>query len=470
MSIKIYNTLTRQKEEFEPINTPEVSFYACGPTVYDYFHIGNARVFIVFDVIRRYLEYRGYKVTYVQNFTDIDDKVIQKANELGILPAEVAEKFIEAYYEDASALRIKNARIHPRATEHINPIIELIQKLYSKDIAYYSEGDILFDTGKFAEYGKLSQQKQEDLMAGARVEVDEKKRNPLDFVLWKAAKPGEPSWESPWGRGRPGWHVECSAMAMCYLGETIDIHAGGPDLVFPHHENEVAQSEAATGRPFVKYWMHAGYLNINEEKMSKSLGNVLNIRELINKYNPLDLRFFMLSSHYRNPLNFSEELLHSVASGRERLQTMFGNLISALDKAEDFPYGTQEKNLEEKLKEAQKDFIEAMDDDFNTAEALGALFSLTREINAYLQNESLNSELLTSVRDYLLEINDVLDIIDPDQQTELEDRIKDAIAKREEARRNKDFATADAIRDELKEEGIILEDTPQGVRWRFSKS
>jgi len=462
--------LTRQKEEFEPINKPDVSFYVCGPTVYDYFHIGNARVFIVFDVIRRYLEYRGYKVTYVQNFTDIDDKVIQKANELGILSAEVAEKFIEAYYEDASALRIKNARIHPRATEHINPIIELIQQLYSKDTAYYIEGDILFDTSKFAEYGKLSQQKQEDLMAGARVEVDEKKRNPLDFVLWKAAKPGEPSWESPWGRGRPGWHIECSAMAMCYLGETIDIHAGGPDLVFPHHENEVAQSEAATGRPFVKYWMHAGYLNINEEKMSKSLGNVLNIRELVNKYNPLDLRFFMLSSHYRNPLNFSEELLHSVASGRERLQTMFGNLISALEKSEEFPYGNPENSLEEKLKEAQKDFIEAMDDDFNTAEALGALFSLTREINAYLQNESLNSELLTSVRDYLLEINDVLDIIDPDQQTELEDRIKDAIAKREEARRNKDFATADAIRDELKEEGIILEDTPQGVRWRFSKS
>ena len=467
MSIKIYNTLTRQKEDFTPINAPEVSFYACGPTVYDYFHIGNARVFMVFDVIRRYLEYRDYKVTYVQNFTDIDDKVIQKAWDMGRKPEEVAEQFIEAYYADAQSLKIKTAKIHPRATEHINPILELIQKLYSQDIAYESDGDLLFDTSKFSDYGKLSQQKQEELMAGARVEVDEKKRNPLDFVLWKAAKPGEPSWESPWGKGRPGWHIECSAMAMCYLGETVDIHAGGPDLIFPHHENEVAQSEAASGKPFVKYWMHAGYLNINDEKMSKSLGNVLNIRELLQNYNPLDIRFFMLSSHYRNPLNFNQELLYSAAAGRQRLQTMFDNLLAGLERADSFPHAAAEQKLVDKLESTRKEFIDAMDDDFNTAEAIGALFSLTREVNAYLQNEKLNRDILENIKDYLLEVNDILDIIEPPREAELEDRIKEAINRREEARRSKDFATADAIRDQLKEEGIILEDTPQGVRWRF---
>ncbi len=468
--IYLYNTLTRHKEEFYPLNPPEVSFYVCGPTVYDYFHIGNARIFMIFDVIRRYLEYCGYKVTYVQNFTDVDDKVIKKAAELNLEVNELTEKFIDAYFADANLLKIKQASIHPKATEHINPIIELIQKLFEQDIAYISEDDILFDTQKVADYGKLSHQKKEDLLAGARVEVDENKRSPLDFVLWKAAKPGEPSWESPWGKGRPGWHIECSAMAMCYLGETIDIHAGGPDLIFPHHENEIAQSEGANNNKFVNYWLHAGYLNIEEEKMSKSLGNVLNIREILNKCNPLDLRFFMLSAHYRSPLNYSEELINSAAAGRERLQTLYDNIIGSLEHAEEFSYGTTEKELAEKLVKAREDFKMAMNDDFNTAEAVGVLFNLVREVNVYLSNKNLNMELLVSVKSFFREINDILDIIEIGESKELEERIKKAIEKREEARRQKDYATADLIRDELKAEGVILEDTPYGVRWKFSQS
>ncbi len=469
-NIYLYNTLNRRKEEFSPLNPPEVSFYVCGPTVYDYFHIGNARVFIVFDVIRRYLEYCGYKVTYVQNFTDIDDKVIKKAEEMNLKVNELTEKFINAYFADANSLKIKQASIHPKATEHINPIIELIQKLFEQDIAYMSEGDILFDTQKVSNYGKLSHQKKEDLLSGARVEVDENKRNPLDFVLWKSAKPGEPSWESPWGRGRPGWHIECSAMAMCYLGETIDIHAGGPDLVFPHHENEIAQSEGATGSKFVNYWLHAGYLNIEEEKMSKSLGNVLNIREILSNYNPLDLRFFMLSAHYRSPLNYSDELINSASTGRERLQTLYDNVSVSLERAEDFSYGAAEKELAEQLTKAKEDFKTVMNDDFNTAEALGVLFTLVREVNVYLSNKNINKELLASIKSFFREVNDILNIIEIDEKKDLEDRIKKAIEKREEARRQKDYSTADLIRDELKAEGIILEDTPYGVRWKFSKS
>ncbi len=466
-NIKLYNTLTRRKEKFKPLNDREVSFYVCGPTVYDFFHIGNARIFIVFDVIRRYLEYRGYKVTYVQNFTDIDDKIIRKSSEMDCSAAEVAEKFIEAYFTDAACLKIRQAQFHPRATEHIPSIIEIIRKLFEKGLAYESGGDVLFDTGNFPGYGNLSQQKKDELVAGTRVKINENKRSPVDFVLWKAAKPGEPSWESPWGDGRPGWHIECSAMAASYLGETIDFHAGGPDLIFPHHENEIAQSEGATGKPFVNYWLHAGFLKIESEKMSKSLGNVLNIRDLIDKYNPLDLRFFILSSHYRNPLNFSEDLLSSASSGRRRLQVMVENLISGLSNAEHFPFGSPETLLHEQLMVAQKRFVEVMDDDFNTAEAVGVIFSLARDINIYLSNNRLNSDLLNSLKNFILEVNNIFDIINYKEDLSLEDRVSESINKREEARSRKDWATADSIRDELEKEGIILEDTPQGLRWRI---
>lgn len=467
--LRVYNTLTRQKDEFKPLQDGVISFYVCGPTVYDYFHIGNARVFIIFDVIRRYLEYRGFKVKYVQNFTDIDDKLINKAARMGISVSDVAAKFIEAYFEDADHLRIKKASFHPRATENIDAIIELIQRLFEKGLAYRSGGDVLYDTEKFPAYGKLSQQKREELIAGARVRVDENKRNPLDFVLWKAAKPGEPSWESPWGSGRPGWHIECSAMSLSHLGETIDIHAGGPDLIFPHHENEIAQSEGATGKPFVNYWLHAGYLNIDAEKMSKSLGNVLNIRDLIPGYNLLDIRFFMLSSHYRNPLNFSEDLLKAAAAGRNRLQVMYENLISGLHEAEPSAYGAAENVLDHELAATRKKFMAAMDDDFNTAEAIGELFSLAREINIYLANKKLNHDLLTAVQEFMEEFNNIFDIIDLTRKSSLEEKVREAIEHREEARRNKDWATADRIRDELDAEGIILEDTPHGVRWKFKK-
>lgn len=467
-NIRVYNTITRRKHYFKPLNDREVSFYVCGPTVYDYFHIGNARIFIVFDVIRRYLEYRGYKVTFVQNFTDIDDKIIKKAHDTGTGVMDVAEKYIEAYFRDAAALKIRQAQIHPRATEHISSIVELIRKLFEKGLAYQVDGDILFDTEKYPGYGKLSQQKREDLLAGSRVKVDEKKNNPLDFVLWKASKPGEPSWESPWGNGRPGWHIECSAMAASYLGETIDFHAGGPDLIFPHHENEIAQSEGATGKPFVNHWLHAGFLNIDSEKMSKSLGNVLNIRELIDKYNPFDLRFFMLSSHYRNPLNFSEELLVSASSGRKRLQEMFDNLISGLNRAGDYPYGSPENQLNEQLRTARKKFTEVMDDDFNTAEAMGVIFSLARDVNIYLAGENINADLLGSVKTFMLEVNNILDVIDCREEVCLEERVQELISRREEARSKKDWATADRIRDDLGKEGIILEDTPQGVRWKLA--
>ncbi len=470
--LKVYNTLSRRKEEFVSVNDREVSFYSCGPTVYDYFHIGNARVFIVFDVIRRYLEYLGYKVAYIQNFTDIDDKMIKKAQEENITVNELAEKYIDAYYTDAGALKIRPAVVHPRATEHIPAIIELIRKLLDKGLAYTAGGDVIFDTTGYQHYGALTRQNRDDLLAGARVEVAENKRSPLDFVLWKGAKPGEPVWESPWGSGRPGWHIECSAMAFSYLGETIDIHAGGPDLIFPHHENEKAQSEGATGRPFVKYWLHAGYLNMDSEKMSKSLGNVLNVKDLLKKYEPGDMRYFMLSSHYRSPLNFSEELLASAAAGRKRLQSMVDNLNAALnrggseDSEDSEEYGQYEELLADNLESAGNGFLESMNDDFNTAEALGVLFSLAREVNIYLQREVVNKQLLKDVEEFFARINKIFDILVMDKQADPEEWIKEAVNRREEARQNKDWAAADKIRDELKKQGIILEDTPHGPQFR----
>jgi cysteinyl-tRNA synthetase len=464
MTIRVYNTLTRKKEDFMPLRDNKVGIYACGPTVYDYFHIGNARVFIVFDVIRRYLRYRGYDVTFVQNFTDIDDKMINRAKELGITVAELADRFIEAYFEDAGALGIEKADVHPKATEHIPGMIAQIQQLMDKGLAYAAEGDVYFRTAAFPGYGSLSNQPLEELVAGARVEVDERKKDPLDFALWKKQKPGEPAWDSPWGKGRPGWHIECSVMSMQYLGETIDIHGGGPDLVFPHHENEKAQGEGATGKPFARYWLHAGYLNINQEKMSKSLGNFMMVRDLRQKYDPQAVRFFMLSAHYRNPVNFSPDLLEQAQSGLERLNNAVYNLRDILSKLA--PDGAGAAELPEKVAVCRQRFIAAMDDDFNTAEALAVLFELARDTNIYLQEAALSRAVLEKTLAFFEETGGVLGFFADKDKGSLDARVEELIAGREEARRRKDWVAADAIRDELQSKGIVLEDTPQGVRWR----
>ncbi|HOL16105.1 MAG: cysteine--tRNA ligase [Dethiobacteria bacterium] len=466
MTLRLYNTLTRRKEEFKPLHPPAVTFYVCGPTVYDYIHIGNARVFIIFDVIRRYLNYRGYRVKMAQNYTDIDDKMIRRAAEEGLSVSELADKFIAAYEEDAARLRIRPAELQPRATEHIGPIIKLISRLEERGLAYVSGGDVYFDTGAFKGYGQLSHQALEELIAGARVEPGERKREPLDFALWKSRKPGEPAWDSPWGKGRPGWHIECSSMAMHYLGETIDLHAGGADLIFPHHENEVAQSTGATGKTFARYWLHAGYLNIDQQKMSKSLGNVLTVRGLLENFNPLDFRFFILSAHYRSPLSFSRDLLLQARSGRERLQELADNLYRALaGSRREAPDGGEK--LYSAIKAARDRFIEAMDDDFNTAGAIAVLFELAREANIYLNREHPhNRKLLEQLLALYGEANEIFDILDLRQPDSLDEELRQMIARREEARRKKDWATADRIRDELQAQGIILEDTPHGVRWK----
>jgi cysteinyl-tRNA synthetase len=466
VTLRLYNTLTRRKEEFKPLHPPAVTFYVCGPTVYDYIHIGNARVFIIFDVIRRYLNYRGYRVKMAQNYTDIDDKMIRRAAEEGLSVSELADKFIAAYEEDAARLRIRPAELQPRATEHIGPIIKLISRLEERGLAYVSGGDVYFDTGAFKGYGQLSHQALEELIAGARVEPGERKREPLDFALWKSRKPGEPAWDSPWGKGRPGWHIECSSMAMHYLGETIDLHAGGADLIFPHHENEVAQSTGATGKTFARYWLHAGYLNIDQQKMSKSLGNVLTVRGLLENFNPLDFRFFILSAHYRSPLSFSRDLLLQARSGRERLQELADNLYRALaGSRREAPDGGEK--LYSAIKAARDRFIEAMDDDFNTAGAIAVLFELAREANIYLNREHPhNRKLLEQLLALYGEANEIFDILDLRQPDSLDEELRQMIARREEARRKKDWATADRIRDELQAQGIILEDTPHGVRWK----
>jgi cysteinyl-tRNA synthetase len=467
MAIRVYNSVTRKKEEFVPVNGSKVGIYACGPTVYDYFHIGNARIFIVFDVIRRYLQWRGYDVTYVQNFTDIDDKMIKRAEELGITVAELAERYIQAYFEDAAALGVRPADVHPRATEHIGEMIALIETLMAKGLAYNVDGDVYFHTPAFAGYGELSQQPLEELAAGARVEVDERKKHPLDFVLWKKQKPGEPAWESPWGWGRPGWHIECSAMSMKYLGETLDIHAGGPDLIFPHHENEKAQSEGATGKPFVKYWLHAGYLNINQQKMSKSLGNYMTVHDLRQVVEPEAIRFFMLSAHYRNPINYTTDLLQQAQSGLDRLNNVVYNLRDMLNKLPE----TAEQSAADKEKLAalavyRQRFIEAMDDDFNTADALAVLFELARETNSYLSQAAPDRLVVEKTLALFEEVGDILGFFADKEDSVLDSTINELIERRQAARQAKDWAAADAIRDQLSEMGIILEDTPQGVRWR----
>ncbi|NLX91794.1 MAG: cysteine--tRNA ligase [Firmicutes bacterium] len=468
--MKLYNTSSRKKENLQPVKEGKIGIYACGPTVYDYFHIGNARVFLVFDVLRRYLQYRGYKVTFVQNFTDIDDKMIKRADELKISVEELAGRYIRAYQEDAEALGILPADYHPRATHHIPQIIALIEKLMENNLAYELEGDIYFHVPSFPSYGKLSHQNLEELSLGARVEIDERKRHPMDFALWKKEKPGEPSWESPWGRGRPGWHIECSAMSMAYLGETLDIHGGGQDLIFPHHENEIAQSEGATKRLFARHWLHVGYLNIEEEKMSKSLGNVLTVRELIKEIDPMVLRFFMLSAHYRSPINFSREQLMQAGKALERLNTLLYKLRERLERVAEGVPVQEEQELLNFLTASRKRFLEVMDDDFNTAEGTAVLFELARKTNVYLDRfPEQKRNVLQPILDFYNEVNNIFGFLQKgfEPVSALEKEIEELINTREKARREKNWALADAIREQLKERNILLEDTPHGVRWKI---
>lgn len=463
--MKIFNTMTRSKEEFKPLEEGKVKMYVCGPTVYNYIHVGNARPFIIFDTLRRYLEYRGYEVTYVQNFTDVDDKIIKRGHEENIPPEEVAKKYIEEYFVDADGLGIKRATVHPQVTNNIEEIIEFVKELEDKGYAYAVNGDVYFDTQKFNDYGKLSGIKQDELEAGSRIEVNDQKRHPMDFVLWKAKKEGEPGWMSPWGEGRPGWHIECSVMSNRYLGETIDIHAGGQDLAFPHHENEIAQSEARSGKTFSNYWVHNGYININNEKMSKSKGNFFTVRDISKLYDLEIVRLFMLSTHYRNPINFSDEILNQSKAGLERLYNAKERLEFIISKLSDNAENAEELKLEEELNSFRQRFIEAMDDDLNTADALSIVFELARFMNSNV-NENSTKEFAKKVLDEFNELTSVLNVVNKKQDDMLDEEIEALIQKRTEAKKNRDFKLADEIRDELLEKGIILEDTRQGVKWR----
>lgn len=461
--MKVYNTLTRQKEEFVPLEEGKVKMYVCGPTVYNLFHIGNARTFIIFDTIRRYLEYRGYEVNFVQNFTDIDDKMIKKAQDTDTTVKELGDRYIMEYYKDADKLKIKRATVNPRATEYIDEMIAFISELIEKGYAYEVDGDVYYSTKSFAEYGKLSGQNLEDLQSGSRVEVDERKRDPMDFALWKKVKPYEPSWKSPWGFGRPGWHIECSCMALNLLGETIDIHAGGTDLIFPHHENEIAQSEGRSGKQFAKYWLHGAFINVDNKKMSKSLNNFFTAREILEKYDSEVVRLFMISGHYRTQINFTIELLDSAKASLERMYNALTRLNGYLNTA-----GEESKSEDEAIKAsllAYKDrFIEKMDDDFNTADAISVIFELIRDVNIEI-NESSSKEIITFAMDLLRDLGSPLGILQNPVGGTLDEEIEALIQKRNEARKNRDFATADKIRNDLAAEGIILEDTPSGVRW-----
>lgn len=468
--MKIYNTLTRQKEDFLPITPGEAKIYACGPTVYNFIHIGNARPICVFDVLRRYMEYRGMKVTFVQNFTDIDDKIIRRANEEGSDYLTVSRKYIDEYRTDAQGLNVRPASVHPLATENIDEILSIVEDLVEKGFAYPTEnGDVYFRTLKDTEYGKLSHQPLEDLEAGARIATGEIKEDPMDFALWKSAKPGEPSWPSPWGQGRPGWHIECSAMARRYLGKTIDIHCGGQDLIFPHHENEIAQSECCNGVPFAHYWMHNGYINVDNKKMSKSLGNFFAVRDVANEYGYEPIRYLMVASHYRSPINYSVGVIEQCRASLERLYNCRGNLEFLMQHSAS---GEKEGEAEIRVRfETYRDrFIEAMDDDLNTADALAALFELAREINTTLTAANEPSrELCEFALSLFGELADVLGLLYQKKEASLDEEIEALIAQRAEARKNRDWATADRIRDELKARHIVLEDTPQGVKWSVEK-
>ena len=461
--MKVYNSLTRQKEEFVPNNPDEVKVYVCGPTVYNFFHLGNARPFVVFDTLRRYLKYIGYNVNFVQNFTDVDDKIINRAKEEGISAPEVSEKYIKEYFDDAKALNIVPADTHPRVSENIQQIIAFVETLIEKGYAYEVDGDVYYSTRKFKDYGKLSKQNIEELEAGARIAVEEKKKDPLDFALWKARKEeSEIAWESPWGMGRPGWHIECSAMSRRYLGPTLDIHAGGQDLQFPHHENEIAQSEACNGVPFAKYWMHNAYITIDKEKMSKSLGNFFTVREIREKYKGEVIRYFLLSGHYRSPIDFNDNLMEMSKASLARFENARKNLEFLIEKGEG-QMTDDEKKVFESYDGYRAKFKEAMDDDLNTADAISAIFELVTAINQAVK-DGASKEFAQKSLDTLLELTHVLGLLEAEEDADVDDEIKKLVDEREAARAAKDFAKADQIRDELKAKGITLKDTPQGVQ------
>jgi len=461
--VKIYNTLTKQKEEFIPLEPGKVKIYACGPTVYNFIHIGNARPICVFDTLRRYFEYRGYEVTFVQNFTDIDDKLIKRANEEGTTVPEIAATYIKEYMTDAEGLGVRPATVHPKATETIDTILEVISTLVEKGYAYPSEGSVYFRSRHFKEYGKLSHMPIEDLEAGSRVDVSEHKEDPLDFALWKAAKPGEPFWPSPWGNGRPGWHIECTAMIRKHLGETIDIHCGGSDLIFPHHENEIAQGECCSGKEYARYWMHNGFINVDNRKMSKSLGNFFTTRDVAEKFGYEPIKFLMLQAHYRTPINYSYDIVEQCRAALDRLYTCRDHLDFAAAHAAPSPIPEEEDFLKT-VERRRASFIEAMDDDLNTADAISALFELARDCNSFFA-EPKSAETIAAATACFDEMTNVLGILYQRKKEDLDSEVEALIEKRQAARKAKDFKTADAIRDQLKAQGIVLEDTPQGVKW-----
>lgn len=461
--MKIFNTMSRRKEEFVPVDPNEVKIYACGPTVYNFIHIGNARPLCVFDVLRRYLEYRGYNVKFVQNFTDVDDKIIKRANEENSTFEEISEKYIKEFWTDAHGLNFKDATVHPKATENIDEIIEIIKTLEEKGYAYAVDGDVYYRTLKFKDYGKLSHQPIDDLQSGARIAVGDKKEDPLDFALWKAAKEGEPYWDSPWGKGRPGWHIECSAMNKRYLGNTIDIHCGGQDLIFPHHENEIAQSEAANGCMFSKYWMHNGYINVDNVKMSKSLGNFKTVREIADVYGYEVIRYFLISSHYRSPINYNLEIIEQCKSALERLYNCRESLDFAIKNAKSDIADNEE--ILALIDSRKEQFINSMDDDLNTADGIAAVFDLVSDINTKIINKEVSKNVCQKAADMFDELTGVLGLVYNRKSNDINDDIEKLIEERQQARANKDWATADRIRDELKAQGITLKDTPQGVTW-----
>ncbi|MEI3561692.1 MAG: cysteine--tRNA ligase [Acutalibacteraceae bacterium] len=462
--MKVYNTLTRKKEELVPITPGEIKMYACGPTVYNYIHIGNARPLCIFDILRRYLEYRGYNVKFVQNFTDIDDKIIRRANEEHVDFSEISERYIKEFWTDADGLNVRHATINPKATENIDAIIQIISTLIEKGYAYEAQGDVYFSTEKFKDYGKLSHQPLEDLEAGARIMVGEVKREPMDFAVWKAAKPGEPAWDSPWGKGRPGWHIECSAMNWRYLGDTIDIHCGGQDLIFPHHENEIAQSECFTGKPFAHYWMHNGYINVDNVKMSKSLGNFFTVRDVAEKYGYEPIRYLLISAQYRSPINYSTDIIEQCISALNRLYTCRDSLDFELKNAVDAEHDG-DKAIIDGFDKYREQFISAMDDDLNTADAIASIFELVRDINTNVVGKTPSKALVEGAIAMFDELTGVLGLVYNRKTETLDSDVEALIEARTNARKEKNWAEADRIRDQLKEMGIVLEDTAQGVKW-----
>lgn len=466
--LKIFNTLTREKEEFKSITPNQVNMYVCGPTVYNYIHIGNARSIVAFDTVRRYLEFLGYNVKFVSNFTDVDDKMIKEANKEGITVPEVADRFIKAFYEDIAAINVQKATINPRATDNIQEIIDFIKDLVAKDYAYESQGDVFYRARKFKHYGELSDQNIDQLVEGASEHVGDtefaKKQDPIDFALWKKAKPGEIKWDSPWGEGRPGWHIECSVMSTKYLGDTFDIHGGGQDLEFPHHENEIAQSEAKTGKKFVNYWMHNGFVTVeNNEKMSKSLGNFVTVHDLVKTTNPQVLRFFLSSTHYRRPLEYSQANLQKAADNLDKIKTAYNNLKFRLDGAED----SSDSKIDDQVAKIIADFKDAMNDDFNVQNGLTEIFNLVSLANNYATSETVAKNAANVILEAMVKLTSILGVNLDDQQ-DLSEEIQQMVDQRDAARANKDFATSDKLRDQLKDMGVILEDTPQGTRWHIN--